>query len=130
MLTVFYDMTADMEDNKKLSHIVSALFLKGRKPNISLVFISKFYLKVPKTVILNATHYFIMNILNKRLFQQTASNHLSNIEFKDFIKLYKDYFEKLFSHMVSDTILPPDIGRAYYKMTISKKIKIINNKKE
>ena len=130
MLTVFYDMTADMEDNKKLSHIVSALFLKERKPNISLVFISKFYLKVPKTVILNATHYFIMNILNKRLFQQTASNHLSNIEFKDFIKLYKDYFEKLFSYMVNDTILPSDIGRAYYKMTISKKIKIINNKKE
>ena len=57
---------ADFAANKKLSLMVTELFLRGRKPNISLVFISQSYLKVPKTVRLNATHYFIMKIPNKK----------------------------------------------------------------
>ena len=57
VLRVFDDMKADMKSNKKLSPIVTELFLRGRKCNILLVFISRFYFKVPKTVILNATHY-------------------------------------------------------------------------
>ena len=79
-----------MEFNKKLSSIVTELFLRGRKLNISLVFISQSYFKVPKTITLNATYYFIMKILNKRELQQIASNHSSDIDFKDFMKLYKD----------------------------------------
>ena len=79
-----------MEFNKKLSSIVTELFLRGRKLNISLVFISQSYFKVPKTITLNATYYFIMKILNKRELQQIASNHSSDINFKDFMKLYKD----------------------------------------
>ena len=66
--------------------------MRGRKLNISLVFISQFYFKVPKDIRLNATHYFIMKIPNKRELQQIASNHLSDIELKDFVKLYKNYF--------------------------------------
>ena len=66
VLIVFDDMIADMESNKKLSPIVTELFLRGRKFNISLVFISQSYFKVPKTRRLNATHYFIMKFLNKR----------------------------------------------------------------
>ena len=57
VLRVFDDMKADMKSNKKLSPIVTELFLRGRKCNILLVFISQFYFKVPKTIILNATHY-------------------------------------------------------------------------
>ena len=49
------------------------------------------YFKVPKTIILNATHYFIMKISNKRELQQIASNHSSDIHFKDFMKIYKEY---------------------------------------
>ena len=79
-----------MESNKKLSFIVTELFLRGRKLNISLVFISQSYFKVPKTITLNATYYFIMKILNKRELQQIASNHSSDIDFKDFMKLCKD----------------------------------------
>ena len=45
-----YDMTANMKSNKKLSPIVTKLFLKGRKLNISLVFISQSYYKVPKFI--------------------------------------------------------------------------------
>ena len=78
-----------MEANKKLSPIFTELLLKGRKLNISIVFISQSYFKVPKTIRLNATHYFIITIPNKRELQQIASNHSSDIEFKDFMKLYK-----------------------------------------
>ena len=72
MLIVFDDKIADIESNEKLSPIVTELFLRGRKLNISLVFISQSYFKVPKTIRINARHYFIMKIPNKREFQQIA----------------------------------------------------------
>ena len=62
-------------------------------------------MKVPKTITLNATHYFIMKVSNKRDLQQIASNYSSEIDFKDFMKLYKDYTKKPFSFLVSDTTL-------------------------
>ena len=84
---MFYDLIADMESNKKLSPIFTELFLRGRKLNISLAFISQSYFKVPKTIRLNATHYFIMKRPNKRELQQIPSNHSSDINFKYFMKL-------------------------------------------
>ena len=66
MLIVFDDMIADMKSNKKLSPIVTELFLSGRKLNILLVFISQTYFKVPKTIRLKATHYFMMKVPNKK----------------------------------------------------------------
>ena len=63
---MFDDMITDMESNKTLSPIVIELFLEGRRLNISLVFISQSYFKVLKTIRLNATHYFIMKIPNKK----------------------------------------------------------------
>ena len=80
-----------MKSNKNLSPIATELFLRGRKLNISLIFISQSYFKVPKTIRLNATHYFIMKIPNKRELKQIASNHSFEIDFKDFMKLYKEY---------------------------------------
>ena len=72
-----------MESNKKLSPIVTELFLRGRKLNILLVFISQSYFKVPITTRLNVTHYFIIKLPNKRELQQIASNHSnSNHSFK------------------------------------------------
>ena len=76
---------------KQLSPIVIELFLRGKKLNVSLVFISQSYFKVPKPIRLNATYYFIMEIPNKRELRQIASNHSSDIEFKDLMKLYKLY---------------------------------------
>ena len=66
VLIVFDDMIADMDSNKKLSPKATELFLRGRKLNISLVFILQYYFKVPKTIRLNDTHYFVMKIPNKR----------------------------------------------------------------
>ena len=75
---MFDDMIADMEFNKKLSPKVTELLLRGRKLNNSLIFISQSYFKVPKTVRLNETHYFIMKIPSKREPQEITSNHSSD----------------------------------------------------
>ena len=90
ILIVFDDMIADMINDKKLNPIVTELFIRGRKLNISIVFITQSYFKVPKDVRLNSTHFFIMKILNKRELQQIALNHSSDIDFKDFMKIYKE----------------------------------------
>ena len=89
ILIVFDDMTADMINNKKLNPVVIELFIRGRKLNISILFITQSYFKVPKDVRLNSIHFFIMKIPNKRDLQQIALNHSSDIEFKDFIKISK-----------------------------------------
>ena len=67
ILIVFDDMIADMLSNKNLTPIVAELlFIKGRKLNISLVFITQSHFAFPKNIRLNSMHYFIMKILNKR----------------------------------------------------------------
>ena len=75
ILIVFDDMIADMINNKKLNPIVIELFIRGRKSNISLVFIMQSYFKVPRDVRLNTTHLFIMKFPNKRELQQIAIVH-------------------------------------------------------
>ena len=66
ILIVFDNMIADMINNKKLNSIVIELFIRCRKLNISLVFISQSYFKVPKDVRINSIHFFVMKIPNKR----------------------------------------------------------------
>ena len=74
---------------KNFNSIVTDLLIRVRKLNISLVFITQSYFKVTKDVILNSTHFFILKISNKRELQQIALNHSSEINSKDFIKIYK-----------------------------------------
>ena len=69
ILIVFDDMIPDMLSNKKLNPIVTELLIRGRKSNISLVFITQSYFAVQKNITLNSTHYFAMKILNKRELQ-------------------------------------------------------------
>ena len=88
ILIVFDDMIADMINNNKLNPIVTDLLIRGRKLNISIVFITQSYFKVPKDVRLNATLFFIMKIPNKRELQQIVLNHSSDIDFNDFMKLF------------------------------------------
>ena len=78
-------MIAYMINNKKLNSVITELFIQGRKLNISLVFITKSYFKVPKDVRLNSTHFFIIKISNERELQQIALNHSSDISSKYFI---------------------------------------------
>ena len=65
ILIVFDDMIADMIHNKKLNPIDTELFIRGTKLNISLVFITQSYFKIPKDVRLNTSHIFIAKIPNK-----------------------------------------------------------------
>ena len=101
-------MIVDMINNKKLNPVVTELFIRARKLNISIIFITQSYFKVPKDVRLNSTHFFIMKILNKRELQQIALNHSSNIDFKDFIKICKKCTSEPYSFLVNDTTLPSD----------------------
>ena len=87
VLIVFDDMIANMEVNKKLTPMLTELFSRRRKLKISLVFISQSNFKVPKTIRLKVTHYFIMKIPNKTELLQIASSQLSDIAFKDSMKL-------------------------------------------
>ena len=100
ILIVFDDMIADMINNNKLN--------PGRKLNISIVFIMQSYFKIPKDVRLNSTHFFIMKIPNKRELQQIALNHSSDIDFKDFMQIYKKCTTEPYSFLVNDTTLPSD----------------------
>ena len=108
ILIVFDDMIADMINNKKLNSIVTELFIRGRKLNISLVFITQSYFKVPKDVRLNTTHFFITKTPNKRELQQIVRNHSSDISMKDFINIYKECTGKPYSVLVIDTMLASD----------------------
>ena len=108
ILIVFDDMIPDMINNKILNSIVTELFIRSRKLNISIVFITKSYFKVPKDVRLNSTHFFIMKIPNKRELQQIALNHSSDISTKDFINIYKKCTSKPYSFLVNDATLASD----------------------
>ena len=80
-------MIADIINSKKLDSVVTELFNKDRKLNISLIFNTQSWFKVPKNVRLNTTHLFIAKIPNKRELQDIAINHLSDISTKDFINM-------------------------------------------
>ena len=90
ILIVFDDMIADMINNKKLNSVVTELFIRARKLNISLVFIAQSYFEIPKNVRLNTTHFFLTKLPNKRELQQIVIiNHSSDISTKDFINIYR-----------------------------------------
>ena len=96
-ILIVFDIIGDMINNKKLNSIITKLFIRDRKLNISLVFITQSYFKVSKDVRLNSTHFFIMKIPHKRELQEIALNYSSGINSKDFIKIYKKYTGKLYS---------------------------------
>ena len=102
-------MIADILSNKILNPILTELFIRSTKLNISLVFIIQSYFAAPKKNIrLSFTHYFIMKIPNKQGLQQTVSNNSSDIYFKDFMNLHKKCSAKSFSFLVTDVTLASD----------------------
>ena len=108
-------MIVDLINNKKLNPIVTEFFIRGTKLDASIVFITQSYFKVPKDVRLNSTHFFIMKIPDKRERQQTATNHTSDIDFKDFMKIYKECTTEPYSYLVNDTTLPSNNPLSFRK---------------
>ena len=94
---------------------MTGLFIRGRKLNISLVFITKSYFKVPKDVRLNTTHFFITKIPNKKELQQIALNDSSDIRTEDFIKIHKERIAKGHSFLVNYTTLASDNPLSFIK---------------
>ena len=86
-LIVFDDMIADIMANKRFQAIIKEIFIRCRKLNISLVFITQSYFSVPKEVRLNSTHYLMMKIHIEKELQQTAIDHNADIDYKGFVKI-------------------------------------------
>ena len=89
ILISFDDMIADIMTNRKLQDI-KELFITCNKPKYSLVFTTQSYFSVPKDARLNSTHYLVMKINNKRELQNIAINHSADIDYKDFVKIYRE----------------------------------------
>ena len=90
ILIVLDDMIADTMINKRFQAIIKELFIRCRKLSTSLVFITQSYFSVPKEVRLNSTHYLIMKIHSKRELQQIAIYHSADIDYRDFLKIYRN----------------------------------------
>ena len=106
ILTVFDDTIADIMTNKKFQDIIKEIFISCRKLNISLVFITQSYFSVPKDVRLNSTHYLIMKINNRKELQNIAINILADIDYNDFVRIYRECTRKPYSFLTIYTTLP------------------------
>ena len=98
-------MIADIMTNKKFQAIIKELFIRCKKQNISLVFISQSYFSVRKDVRFNSTHYLIMKINNERELKNIAINHSADIDYKDFLKIYIERTKEPYSFLTTDTTL-------------------------
>ena len=107
------DVIANMLNNKQINSVVIKLFIRGRKLNIYLIFIIQCYFAVSKYFRLNSIHYFVMKIPDKRELQQIAFKHLLDINFQDFMNLYKKCTAKPYSFLVIDTTLASDISSRF-----------------
>ena len=107
------------------------MFIRYRKLNISLAFITQSYFSVPKDVRLNSTHYLIMKINNRRELQNIAINHSADIDYKDLQRMYKKtmFFWQLIQHY--HQVILSNLGKICFfliKMTVTDQVKIIDNK--
>ena len=105
-LIVFDDIIADIMGNEKFQAIVKELFIRCRKLNISLVFITQSYLSVPKDVRLNTTYYFIMRINSRIELKNIATDHSADIDYNDFKKIYRKCTKEPYNFLTIDTTLP------------------------
>ena len=102
--------------NKRLNSIVTELYIRGRKLNISLIFITQFCFKVPRDIRLNTTHFVITKVPNKRELQQIAIYHSSDISPKDLINIYRECTFEPYSFFVTDTTLASDNPLRFRKL--------------
>ena len=88
--------------DKKARQILKELFIRCRKLNMSLCFLTQSYFSVPKDVRLNCTHCVIFRISNKRELQTISINFSSDIDYKDFIKIYQNCTKEPFDFLTID----------------------------
>ena len=93
----------DVMSDEKAQQVLKDLFIRCRKLNISLCFLTQSYFSVPKYVRLNYTHYIIFKLNSKRELQNIAINHSSDIDYKDFIKIYRNCTKEPYNVLTIDT---------------------------
>ena len=108
-------MIADIMSSTKFKPIIKELFIKCRKLNISIVFVTQSYFRMPKDARLNSTHYVIMKIQSRKELQNIARENSGDIHFKDFLKIYKDYTSEPYSCMIIDTTVPSSNAMKFRK---------------
>ena len=108
-------MIAVIMTNKKFQSIIKELFIRCRKLNISLVFITQSYFSVPNNVRLNSTHYLIMKINSRKELQNIATNHSPDIDYKDFITIYRECTKEPHNFFTIDTTLPSSNSLRFIK---------------
>ena len=72
------------------------------------MFLTQSYFSVPKDMRLNCTHYVIFKLSNKRELQNIAISNSSNINYKDFVKIYRDCTKEPYNFLTIDTTQPVD----------------------
>ena len=144
VLIVFDDMIADIEYNKDFKKMIKELFYRGRKMNISIVFITPSYFRALKDATLNSTHYLLMKIGNKKELRSIAEEKSGDANYKEFLKMYNYCTKEPYSFMTIDARptatmvfkkhfngLPYSKGcslKEVQKMTRKEQIKILNDK--
>ena len=116
-LIVFDDMIADIMTHKKIQAIIKELFIRCRKLNISLVFITQSYFSVTKEARSYSTHYLIMKINNRNDLQQISIDHSADI---DFLKIYRNCTKEPYSFFTIDTTLPTNNPMRFRKSFLYK----------
>ena len=106
VLIIFDDMIADIMNNKNFKAIVKELFIRCRKLNVSIVFITQSYFRTPKDASLNSICYIIMKIQNKKELQIITQENCGDIDLKDFLNMYQNFTNDLYSSMIIDATLP------------------------
>ena len=102
-LIIFDDMIFHVMSDKKVQQILKDLFIRCRKFNIPLCFLTQSYFIVPKDVRLNCTHYILLKLNNKRKLNNIAINHSADIDYKDFIKIDRVCTKEPFNFLTIDT---------------------------
>ena len=103
VLIIFDDMISHVMSDKKAQQVLKYLFIRCRKLNISLSFLTQSYFSVPKDVRLNCTHYILFKLHLKRELQNIAINRSADIDYKDFIKIYRYCMQEPFNFLTIDT---------------------------
>ena len=103
VLIIFDDMIADIMRSKKFKVIVKEIFIRCRKLNISIVFITQSCFRTPKDARLNSTHYTLMKISNKKELKSIAEENSGHLDFKDVLKIYNYCTNEPYSFMMVDT---------------------------
>ena len=121
VLTIFDDMITDIMRSEKFKAIVKELFIRCRKLNISVVFITQSYFRTPKDARLNSTHYILMKMGNKKELKSIAEENSGHLDFKNFFKIYNYCTDKPYSFMMVDT---RPTARVTFKKIFDKPIRV------